>query len=56
MKAAIQDLGPLAMVMLALGIVSVLALRGHEAAAGALIGTVSAGVGFYLRGRVQQPS
>ena len=47
----VQELGALAMVAVALCVVSYLALRGSEAAVGALIGVLSAGVGFFLKSR-----
>lgn len=48
-----QELGSLAMVSVALLAVSWLALHGDEAAKGAIIGVVSAGVGFFLRGKIE---
>ena len=51
----VQTLGSLAMVAIALAIVAVLALEGNEQSQGALIAVVSAGTGFFLRGRVQAP-
>lgn len=56
MMNRITELGALSMVAVALAVVSILALRGHEAATGALIGVVSAGVGFFLRGKVSPPT
>ena len=44
-----------AMVAAAMLVVSWLAFHGHEAATGALIGVVSAGVGYFVRGRVETP-
>ena len=55
MLARMSELGALGMVAVALIVVSVLALRGNEAAAGAIIGVVAAGVSFFLRGRVSPP-
>lgn len=51
----VAHLGPLVMVAAALGVVSYLALTGSEQAQGAMIGVLTAGVGFYLRGRVEAP-
>lgn len=51
----IPEWGALLMVLAALAVVSILALRGNEAAAGALIGVLSGGTGFFLRGKVQAP-
>lgn len=52
----VQEMGALAMVAVALCVVGWLALQGHEAAVGAMIGVVSAGVSFFLRGKVAGPS
>ena len=49
----IQDVGSFGMVAVALAVVSVLAYMGNEQAQGALIGVVSAGVGYFLRGKVE---
>lgn len=43
------------MLSVALGVISWLAFHGHETAIGALIGVVSAGVGYLFRGRVEDP-
>lgn len=41
----------------ALGVVAYLAIvMGHEAAAGAVIAVLSAAAGWYLRGRVREPT
>lgn len=50
------ELGALGMVAVALAVVSWLALGGNEQSAGALISVVSAGVGYFLRGRVETPA
>ena len=52
----ITELGALVMVAVALGSVTYLGITGNEAAQGALISVVSAGVGYFLRGRVVAPS
>ena len=52
----IPEWGALAMVLLAMTIVARLALAGNETALGAMISVVSAGTGFFLRGRVSPPS
>ena len=49
-----KEWGSLLMVIVALGVVSWLALHGSEAAAGAMIGVLSSGVGYFLRGRVER--
>ena len=51
---AIQKVGGLIMVVGAGAVIGWLALQGNESAAGALIGVVSAGTGFYLRGKVEK--
>ena len=51
---AIQNIGALAMVAGAMLAVAWLALNGNEPSQGALIGVVSAGVGFFLRGKVER--
>lgn len=51
----VQEAGPLVMVAVALVVVSILAYQGNEPALGALIGVVAAGVGYFLRGKVEQP-
>lgn len=49
----IPEWGALGMVMIALVVVSYLAITAsNETAVGALIGVVSAGVGYFLRGKV----
>ena len=53
MKEA-QNIGALLMVMVALGVVSWLALQGNEQSGGALISVVAGGVSYFLRGRVQE--
>ena len=45
-----------AMVLGAMLVVAWLSFHGHEAATGALIGVVSAGVSWYLRGKVRDPN
>jgi len=52
----ITEAGALAMVLVALLVVAVLALKGSEPALGAIIAVVSAGTGYMLRGKVQAPS
>jgi hypothetical protein len=49
----IQEVGALGMVAVSLCVVGWLAILGNEAAMGAMISVVSAGVGFFLRGRVE---
>ena len=44
------------MVGMAMVVIAWLAFHGHEAATGALIGVVSAGVSWYLRGKVRDPN
>lgn len=51
----ITEIGALGMVAVALAVVSYLAVLGNEQSAGALIGVVAAGVGYFLRGKVQGP-
>lgn len=51
-----QVIGALVMVMVALGVVSYLAVMGSEQAQGALIAVVAGGTGFYLRGKVERQS
>ena len=51
-----STLGALGMVAVALAAVTYLAVMGSEQAQGALIGVVAAGVGFYLRGKVEKPA
>jgi len=51
-----MEWGSFGMVAVALGVVAWLALHGSAEAAGALIGVVSAGTGFFLRGRVEAPT
>ncbi len=43
------------MLAVALGVLSYLSVLGNETAQGALIGIVSAGVGYIFRGRVEEP-
>ena len=50
----IQEVGALGMVAVALSVVAYLAIMGNESAAGAMIGVVSAGVGWALRGKVER--
>lgn len=50
---SIQDVGSFAMVAVALAVVSILAYTGNEQAQGSLISVVSAGVGYFLRGKVE---
>lgn len=50
----VQMLGALAMVVVALGVISYAAYMGDEAAKGALISIISSGTGFYLRGKVEK--
>lgn len=50
------ELGALGMVAIALGVVAYLAVQGSEQSQGALISVVSAGVGYFLRGRVETPT
>ena len=45
-----------AIVLVSVVVISTLALRGDSSAAGALISVVSAGVGWYLRGKVVEPN
>lgn len=52
----VEELGGLVMVIIALLVISVIALKGSETAVGALIGILSSGGAFYLRGKVQVPS
>lgn len=52
----VQMLGALGMVVVALLVIAYLAVFDNEQAQGALIGVVSAGVGFYLRGKVIGPN
>lgn len=49
----IEKLGALGMVAVAMAVVSYLAIMGNEQAQGSIIGAVSAGIGFFLRGKVQ---
>lgn len=51
----LKDVGALAMVILAIAVVARLALEGNDSALGAMIATLAAGVGFFLRGRVETP-
>ena len=51
----VQVLGSLAMVAVALGVIALLAYGVNEPAQGALIGVVSAGVGYFLRGKIEAP-
>jgi hypothetical protein len=52
----IRELGALGMVALAMVVIAYLAFMQSESALGALISVVSAGIGFYLRGRIQDPN
>ena len=49
----IPEWGALGIVLIALLVVARMALNGNEAAIGALIGVVSAGVGYFLRGKIE---
>lgn len=49
-----SEIGALGMVGVALVVVSYLSVQGDETAAGALIGVLTAGVSYFLRGRVQE--
>ena len=51
----LKDVGALSMVILAIAVVARLALEGNDSALGAMIATLAAGVGFFLRGRVETP-
>lgn len=51
----IQDTGALAMVAVAMMVIGYLAFMGNETATGALISVISAGTGYYLRGRIAAP-
>ena len=51
-----RELGALAMVAVSLAVVAYMAFSGNEQAQGALISVVSAGIGYYLRGRISQPT
>lgn len=48
------QIGALAMVAVSLAVVAGLAWMGNEQAQGSLISVVSAGVGYFLRGRVEK--
>lgn len=50
----ISEYGALGMVAIALVVVSVLALRGNEPAAGALMSVLAGGVSYFLRGKVER--
>lgn len=50
------EAGALGMVAVALVVVSYLAVQGHETATGAVIGVLSAGVSYFMRGRVNSPT
>ena len=50
----IEKIGALAMVGIAMGVLSYLAVMGNEPSQGALIAVVSAGTGYFLRGRVEK--
>lgn len=47
------QIGALAMTVIAMGVLSYLAVLGNEACQGALIAVVSAGTSYFLRGKVQ---
>ena len=50
----IQNIGALLMVGVALGVSSYQAIIGHsEQAEGAILAVLAAGIGFFLRGRVE---
>lgn len=49
----IERVGALGMVGVAMAVVGFLAIGGNETAAGALISVISAGTGFFLRGKVE---
>lgn len=51
----LRDIVAAVMVLGALIVVGWLAFHGHEAATGAMIGVMTAGVGWYLRGKVEAP-
>ena len=51
----VTNAGALLMVGVALAVLSGLAWQGNEPAQGALISVVSAGTGYFLRGRVETP-
>lgn len=50
----IPEWGALAMVMLAMAVVAKIALAGNETALGAMIGVISTGTTFYLRGKIEK--
>jgi len=50
----IEKIGALGMVAIAMAALSYLAVIGNEQAQGALIAVVSAGTGYFLRGRVEK--
>lgn len=49
-----EKIGALGMVIVASAVVSWLALNGNEASQGAIIAVVSAGTGYFLRGKVEK--
>ena len=51
----VTEFGALLMVIVAVLVVSFLALKGSEAALGALLGVMSTGTGYFLRGKIQAP-
>lgn len=53
----IRDFGGLALVLIAIFVVAWKAIiAGSEPALGAMISVLAAGVGYYLRGRVETPA
>jgi hypothetical protein len=53
---AFQEVVAALMALVALGVTAFLAVRGSEPMAGVLGAVVAAAVGYFLRGRVAQPS
>jgi hypothetical protein len=51
-----SEMGALGMVAVALLVVSYLAVQGHETATGAIIGVLTAGAGYFMRGKVTPPT
>lgn len=50
----VEKLGALLMVIVAMAVLSYLSVQGNEQSQGALIAVVSAGTGYFLRGRVEK--